>query len=563
MKKPQQNIKAVSLLVVVILALNLLATQTFKRIDLTQNKRYTLSNPTKEIVEDIEKPILISVFLKGDFPSHFRRLENETRYILEEFSAYNRKVKFEFFDPLEENKGDPEEIGQRFFQSGMPPQRLNVKKSGKSSESLIFPWAIATYGDKNVQIPLLKMNPEDSEEDLVNNSVQNLEYAFANAFKQLTTEKSKKVAILKGNGELEDLQIGSFLKEIGTYYHTAPFTLDSVKTNPQKTLKQLQEYDLLVEAKPTKAFSEEKKFVLDQYLMNGGKTLWLTETVAADKDSLFTTSAHNMLAFPQDLNLTDFFFKYGVRLMPSLINDLHSDHIILATGQGKQTQFQTYPWYYSPLVISESEHPIVHNISPVRFDFANPIDTLKNNLQKTVLLKSSIATKVEGTPKEIRLNSVIGKKPDFDTYHHGPQNLAVLIEGEFTSAFQGRVKPFELATVKDKSPDTKMIVISDGDVIKNEIEKGEPTSLEYDPKTGKTYGNKEFLLNAVNYLLDDSGLLNIRSKKVDLAFLDADKIAKEKSFWQIINIVFTLLILIVFVIIFNFYRKRKYQKTFK
>lgn len=560
MKKPQQNIKSIFILVVVILAVNLLATQGFKRIDLTQNKRYTLSKPTKEIVEDVEKPILISVFLKGDFPSHFRRLENETRYMLEEFSAYNRKIKFEFFNPLEENKEDPEEIGQRFFQAGMPPQRLNIKKSGKSSESLIFPWAIATYGDKSVQIPLLKMNPEDSEEDLVNNSVQNLEYAFANAFKQLTTEKSKKVAVLKGNGELADLEIGSFLKGIGTYYHTAPFTLDSVEINPQKTLEQLNAYDLIIEAKPTKPFSEEKKFVLDQYLMNGGKSLWLTEAVLADKDSLFTSSAHNMLAFPEDLNLTDFFFKYGVRIMPSLVNDLHADNIILATGQGKQTQFQTYPWFYSPLVVSESDHPIVHNISPVRFDFANPIDTLKNNLKKTILLKSSIATKVEGTPKEIRLNSVIGRKPDFDTYHHGPQNLAVLIEGKFTSAFQGRVKPFDLPDVKDQSPDTKMIVISDGDVIKNEIEKGEPASLEYDPKTGKTYGNKEFLLNAVNYLLDDSGLLNIRSKKVELAFLDADKIEKEKGFWQIINIGLPLLILSIFGLIFNFYRKKKYQK---
>lgn len=557
--KNSQNIRFIVVLVVVIVIVNLLAAQAFQRFDLTQNKRYTLSSPTKEIVEDIEEPILVSVFLKGDFPSNFRRLENETRYMLEEFSAQNRRIKFEFFNPLEENKEDPEQIGQRFFEAGMPPQRLNIKKSGKSSESLIFPWAIATYGDKNVQIPLLKMNPEDSEEDLINNSVQHLEYAFANAFKQLTTKKSKKIAILRGNGELKDIEIADFLKGVGTYYHTAPFTLDSVAQNPQKTLEQLKEYDMIVEAKPTQPFDEEEKFVLDQYMMNGGKALWLLESVAAEKDSLFTSPHQNMLAFPRDLNLNDFFFKYGVRIMPSLINDLHADDIVLATGKGKQTQFQTYPWYYAPLVVSKSEHPIAHNIAPIRFDFTNPIDTLKNDLRKTILLKSSLATKVEGTPKEVNLRSVIGQKPDFETYLSGPQNLAVLVEGEFKSVYQGRVKPFELKSVLDKSPNTKMIVVSDGDVIKNEIEKGEPVSLEYDPRTGKSYGNKEFLLNAVNYLLDDSGLLDIRAKKVKLAFLDFDKIEKQRGLWQVINIGVPLILLALFGIGFKLYRKRKYQ----
>lgn len=558
MKKNLRNILG---LLGFLLLINVFATKTFKRIDLTENKRYTLAEPTREIIQNIDGPILISVFLKGDFPANFKRLERETRFMLEEFSAYNRNIKFEFFNPLEEENEDPEEIGQRFFQAGMPPQRLNVKRSGKQSESLIFPWAIASFEEKNVQVPLLKMNPEDTEEDLVNNSVQNLEYAFANAFKQLSSQKSKKIAVLRGNGELKDLQIGSFLKSVGTYYHTAPFTLDSVSSNPEKTLEQLKEYDLIVEAKPTKNFTEEQKFVLDQYLMNGGKALWLTESVIAEKDSLFTNTGLTTLAFPRDLNLTDFFFTYGVRVNPSLINDLQADQLILAAGEGSQTQFQSFPWYYSPLVISKSKHPIAHNLAPIRFEFANPMDTLKNDLKKTILLQSSIASKVEGTPREINLNQIIGKKPNFEEYIHGPQNLAVLIEGEFPSLFANRVKPFPLKNAKDKSVNTKMIVISDGDVIKNEIEKGQPASLEYDPKTGKSYGNKEFLLNAVNYLLDDSGLVNIRSKKVQLAFLDSDKIEKERSFWQMINIGLPLILLAVFGFGFNYYRKRKYRKA--
>src|SRR5699024_6044891 len=238
-------------------------------------------------------------------------------------------------------------------------------------------------------------------------------------------------------------------------------------------------FDLVIEPKPTKPFSEEQKFVLDQHLMQGGKALWLVESVAAEKDSLFTNPHNSMLAYPRDLKLTEFFFQYGVRIMPSLVNDLHADNLILATGQGEDTQFKPYPWYYAPLVVSDGKNPIVNNINPVRFDFANPIDTLKNDVAKTILLKSSVASRLEGTPKDISLK-ILDEKPDFKSYQNERQNLAVLLEGHFKSAYQGRVKPFDLPDAKDLSEDTKMIVVSDGDVIKNDVEQGQPTSLEYD-----------------------------------------------------------------------------------
>lgn len=559
MKVNRKNSKHIIILLIILILGNLLASMYFKRFDLTKNQRYTLSKPTDKIVHHIDNSLLIRVFLKGEFPSNFKRLQNETRYLLEEFSAYNRNIKFEFINPLEQSQEDPDAIGERFFEAGMPPQRLNVKKNGKNSESLLFPWAVATYGKKSVKIPLLTHQPGDSNEDLVNNSVQNLEYAFANGLKLLTTEKQKKIAIMRGNKELSDLHIGSFLKAVGAYYHVAPFTLDSVNKNPQKTLQQLEKYDLIVEAKPTKPFTEKEKYVLDQYLMNGGKALWLVDAVVAEKDSLFSNPRHKMFAYPHDLKLTNFFFKYGVRIMPSLVNDLHADNLILASGHGKQTQFKPYPWYYSPLVVSESHHPIVNNIEPVRFEFANPIDTLQNGIKKTILLKSSIATRVEGTPREINLD-IINKKPDFKSYRDGSQNLAVLLEGTFTSVFKNRVPPFKLKHSKNHSKPTKMIVVSDGDIIKNEIKKGNPTSLEYDPHTGKSYGNKEFLVNATNYMLDDSGLLNIRTKKVSIPFLDSKKIEQNRFFWQIINIGLPLIILTVFGLGFNFYRRKKYKK---
>src|SRR5699024_8364227 len=212
----------------------------------------------KAIIAEVHKPVRITVFLKGNFPSNFRRLHNETRYLLEEFSAYNRQLQFKFVNPLEQSEEDAEALGNRFFASGMPPQRLNVKKNSENSQQLIFPWAVATYGDETVKIPLLKGKRGDSNEELVNKSVQELEYAFANGLKKLTSEKSKNIAVMRGNGELSDRHIADFLKTVGAYYHTAPFTLDSVARNPQKTLQQLEKYDLIVEAKPTEAFSENE-----------------------------------------------------------------------------------------------------------------------------------------------------------------------------------------------------------------------------------------------------------------------------------------------------------------
>ncbi len=560
MKKNFKTLRSLGLLVLGLVIINLLASKVYKRFDLTQNQRYTLSEQAKSIVSSTENPLIVQVFLKGDFPSNFKRLSNETRYLLEEFSAFNHQIKFNFINPLADSQVPAQQIGQQFFESGMPPRRLSVRKNGENTQSLIFPWAVATYQGQSVKIPLLQMTPGDSNEEMVNKSVQSLEYAFTDAFKRLLSKQSKKIAILKGNGELPDLQMASFLKTVGAFYHTAPFTLDSVATNPQRTLQELDSFDLVVVAKPTEAFTEKEKFVLDQYIMNGGKSLWLVEAVAAEKDSLFTGVQGKMLAYPRDLNLLDFFFKYGIRITPSLINDLHADNLILATGQGKQTQFTPYPWYYSPLVEPQNNHPITHNLAPIRFDFANPMDTLKNGVDKTVLLRSSVATRIEGTPEQINLEQVITQKPDFKTYTNPHQIMAVLLEGQFTSVYKNRVKPFHLSQVKDESKPTQMVVISDGDVIKNDVRKGQPTSLDYDPKTGQTYGNKAFLLNTVNYMLDDSGLLQIRTKKVDIPFLNPQKITAKRSFWQIVNLGVPLFLLIIVSLGFTYYRRRKYRK---
>ncbi|MGB1210995.1 MAG: gliding motility-associated ABC transporter substrate-binding protein GldG [Lacinutrix venerupis] len=543
-----------------LIVFNILSSSIYKRFDLTSDKRYTLNKASLNVVKDVDSPIIIDVFLEGDdFPSEFRRLQTETKQLLEEFSAYNSNIKFSFINPIEDEATRDNNIAQ-LTERGLTPMQLSVQENGKQSQRVIIPWALASYNNQTVDIPLVKYKVNANQQELVTNSVQHLEYAFADGLSKLIHPKRRKIAVLKGNAELEDKYIADFLKTLGQYYYIAPFTLDSVSTNAQKTSKTLNSYDLVIAAKPTEAFSEEEKYVLDQYTMNGGKSLWLIDQINMEKDSLFNPEGKNV-AVPRDLNLTNFFFKYGARINPLLtsVKSQNIGRITLETGQDESLKLQHFLWPYSPLALSDVNHPIVNNINFVKFDFANQIDTLKNNIKKTILLKSDKPSRLEGTPKEISLGFAL-QEPPSELFTKDRQNLAVLLEGEFTSVYNNRVKPIKLDNDRTKSPDTKMIIIADGDVIKNDLDKGRPTTLGFDKWTKETYGNKEFLLNAVNYLLDDDGLINIRSKEVKVAFLDQVKIAKEKTKWQVLNIVLPLLILGLFGFLFNFLRQRKYVK---
>ncbi|MEC3908539.1 gliding motility-associated ABC transporter substrate-binding protein GldG [Tamlana sp. 2201CG12-4] len=551
------SIKHISILIITLVAINLINNKVYQRFDLTSDKRYTLSESAIQIIEDLKSPIVVDVFLEGnDFPSEFRRLQNETKQLLEEFAAENHNIIFNFINPLEDDATRDRNI-QQLTQRGLTPMQLSVSESGKSSKAIIFPWALASYDEQTVSIPLVKNKIGATQQELVSNSVQHLEYAFADGFSKLTKPKRRKIAILKGNKQLEDKYIADFVKTLGAYYYIAPFTLDSVSGNSQKTLKAISEFDLIISAKPTAPFTEKEKLVLDQYTMNGGKSLWLVDAVAIEKDSLYNTTGTNF-AVGRDLNLTDFFFKYGIRINPVMVNTLYSAPITLAIGEGSESQFQHLQWPYSPLAGSNSNHPIVNNLNLVRFDFANQIDTLKNSIKKTILLESAPLTKLDGTPREVSLD-LVTKEQDPKLFNKGNQTLAVLLEGAFNSVYSNRIKPFELDEIKNTSIPTKMVIIADGDVIKNDVVRNTPQELGFDRWTGKTYGNKEFLLNTVNYLLDDNGLINIRSKEITVAFLNQQKIASQKNKWQLINIVLPLALLSIFGFTFNYYRKKKYS----
>jgi ABC-2 type transport system permease protein len=553
MSKSKFKIPIIVIILVVIA--NIASQQFYGRFDLTKDKRYTLSDAAIETVVNVDSPIIIDVFLEGEFPAEFKRLRNETKQLLEEFKFHNPNIIFNFFNPTkdEENK---DQIISQLTERGLQPYQINVKESGKTSQTIIFPWALASYEEYSVKIPLIKNRLGDTQQDLVNNSVQHLEYAFADAFKKLTQDKEKRIAVLKGNGQLEDIYIADFLQSVREYYFIAPFTLDSVAQQSQKTLEQLKSFDLVISAKPSEAFTEEEKLVLDQHLMSGGKSIWLTEGVIMDRDSLYSESG-SAVAVIKDLNLNDFFFKYGVRINPNIVLDMYSSPIPLAIGEGNNMQVMPITWQYSPLAASNPEHPITTNLNLVKFDFASQIDTLKNNLNQTVLLQSSPLSKLQGVPAMISLDMVTAE-PDKASFNNGPQNLAVLIEGKFTSVYNNRVLPFELTNFKGTGKNSKMLVIADGDVIKNDVLRNQPQDLGFDRSGNQPVGNKEFLLNAINYMLQDDGLVKLRSKEVAIAFLDPERIAPEKTKWQVIAVGLPLVILGVFSLVFGYIRKQQY-----
>lgn len=560
MKVNTQTIKKIVVYAIALVVLNTLGHYFFLRFDLTQDQRYTLSKTSLDLVQEVKEPLIVEVFLSGSFPGEFKKLQSETQQLLEEFKAYNSNISFQFVNPLE-NESARDTVMASFIAKGMLPVNVTVNDKGKQTQEVVFPWALATYEGRTVKVPLLKNAMGASTAEKVVSSVQHLEYAFANAIHTIIKPKQKKIAVIKGNGEMHDLLMADFIKQVRENYFIGPFTLDSVAKKPSESLAYLKKYDLAIIAKPTEAFTDEEKLVMDQYILSGGKTLWLVDQVNIELDSLYNSSGSS-LAYPFDLNLNDFFFKYGIRINPTLVKDVLATPIALATGEkGSSTQYTQYPWFYNPLIYPNSKHPIVSNLDGIKFQFTNGMDILKNDIRKTVLLTSSPYSKTIGTPTEVRLSMVSERPEQSEFAGKGSIPVAVLLEGSFHSMYENRVLPFDEKSYQKIGVDNKMIVISDGDVIRNQLDKDyQPLELGYDKWTNKLYGNKEFLLNCVNYLLDDSGLINIRSKTVEIPLLDQEKVYANYTASQVFTIGLPLFLLAAFGLVFTVLRKRKYSK---
>ena len=560
MKDVQKNsLKKLSFLALGLFLLNFASYYIYKRFDLTQDKRYTLSETTKKIIDGVDSPLIIDVFLEGNFPADFKKLQTETRQLLEEFSAYNSNITFQFVNPVEKEE-ERVDVMKKFFAKGLKPINVTVDDKGKQTQEVVFPWALANYGDKGAKVQLLKNLMGASIENQVESSVQHLEYVFAEAINKISKEKQRKVAVIKGNGELQDIYIADVLKTVFENYNVGPITLDSVAKNPIKTLKDLNIFDLAIIAKPKEKFTEEEKQVLDQFIMKGGKTLWLVDGTNAEMENLYNETGSTLVG-NNDLNLTDMFFKYGFRINPQMIKDERGTPLKLASGnQGSETQMENYNWMMAPYIYPSSNHPIVKNTDGVKFDFCSPIELLKSDVKKTILLESSKYSKIIGTPSVVSLEMIGEETSERDYINGGFIPVAALLEGSFTSMYNNRVLPFKDAKFLNKSVPTKMIVISDGDVIKNQLDKGEPIELGYDKYTATYFGNKEFILNCVNYLLDDTGLINIRSKDVTLPLLDKQRVHDSYSQTQMLTVALPIVLLAIFGFLFTYLRKKKYNR---
>lgn len=434
--------KIVISLIVIVAALVLInygASKWYERFDLTKDQRYTLSPVATQLAQSVESTMLIDVFLDGELPPEFRKLQSETQQLLEEYAAVNKNIKFNFVNPTEdENTEAVEQITIRLAQYGIKPAMATIMEGGKSTKVVVFPWAIMVYNGKTTAVPLLKTVARATMEERVNSSIQQLEYQFADGMSKVINEKSKTIAVLRDSGELSDLQIRDFIKTLQQYYRVAPFGIEFVKDNdsvtPVDVLNQLNKFDLIIEPKPTVAFSETKNYIIDQYIMDGGKMLLAADPIIFENDSLANPQSIGY-GMPRDLNLDNLLFKYGLRLNNGIVKDERAGGLALATGQGRNTQYEAFDWPYYPISKSDSDNPITKNLEEVKFEYTGTIDTLKNSIKKTVLLSTSPDTQIKILPAAISL-AELDQPIDPLATKVGEKPLAVLAEGSFTSAIK-------------------------------------------------------------------------------------------------------------------------------
>ncbi len=551
---------------IVLLLLNFLSSFFFTRYDLTSEKRYTLSTVTKSILKNLKQDIFVEVYLDGDLPSGFKRLQKQTSEMLDEFMAYSDKVHYNMVNPLKDrNTQEQQRILKYLSDKGLQATDLQVKTFDGTEQKLIVPGAILGNGEKEIALSLLSNQLGVPPETVLNNSIQSLEYQLVNAIKKLSQDDLPSIALISGHGELDYPYIVDIALALDKDYNLFQQSIDGdIKALLAGTKDDFQPlYDAVIIAKPIAEFDEKDKFVIDQYVMHGGSILWLIDAVQASLDSLQVSE--NAMVFPYSLNLEDMLFTYGVKINQDLVKDINSLPIPLRTGQmAGQAQINFFPWPFYPIIHPTENHPIVRNLNALKTDFVSSLDTLSiNTIKKTILLKSSKYSALFTTPNTISFR-MVQEKADPHLFQAGAQNLGVLLEGQFLSVFKNRVPPIDLGDFKAKNSSlfSKMIVISDGDIIKNQLHNSrhEPLPLGYDQYTDQTFGNKEFILNCISYLTDGSDLISLRSREVKLRLLDKAKVNAEGDFWKILNSILPLIVIIIFGFCYHFLRKKRYSK---
>jgi ABC-2 type transport system permease protein len=549
------------LLVFIIFALNFISSFYFKRFDLTAEKRYTLNPITKNFLDTLDEVVFVKVYLEGDFNADFTRLRDATKDMLDEFRAHSHNnIEYQFINPNEnEDSKEAKELQKQLYQKGIEPTDLKIKTKDGMKSQWVFPGAIVSYRGKETVWQLFRNQSGIAPNVVVNNSVIELEYGLANSIRKLQRKRKPTVAFINGHGELDTNQTADIAAALQEYYRVTRVTLNG-------RFQALDGVDAIIVAQPDSVFSDKDKYILDQFIVKGGKSLWCIDQVNIYPDSL----AMRGITFIQELNfdLTEFFFKRGVRFDPVLVHDMQSGMIKLNTGvRGGRPDFRLFPWLYKPLVIplDKDTHRIVKNLEYVKLEYAGKIDTAITSpgIRKTVLLHTSRYSRTQGPNTRIGFN-MVKINPNVASFKYPYLPVAVLLEGKFPSMFINRI-PAKLDSLTKFKPYAdkagKMIVISDGDIIKNNYSPGSKSyfPMGYDRDMDQNFANKAFILNCVNYLLDDDGFMAIRNKDVKLRLLNRNLLAEQSGKWRFINLVFPLLFIIVIGVVQFFWRRKKYS----
>ncbi len=523
----------------------------YYRIDLTSEGRYSLSENTRNFLEHLTTDYKAEIYLSGELPYGFHQLQQASIELIKELDRVSkRRVLYTIIEVDTQNSEQVRQLSER----GLNYTSVNIKdKEGRLTQQLLFPAMVLHNKEKEVVVPLLKNNPALSGQENLNQSIAALEYEIMNALRMLERKSLPIAAFLIGQGESDAAQTIDFAKSLSENYEVKRLTAEQID----------DKISALIIAQPRKDFSEDSKFFIDQYIMNGGKVLWLIDEVEISKDSL--RNKQMAMAFYRPLNIEDQLFTYGVRVNPKIVLDMNGDLLKVNTAlRGEQPRFTPLPWAYEPLLEVNPYHAITKGLAPVRGVFVNSLDTLEfPDVEKIPLLRTSSATRLEGVPRRVLMKEIqMMQRVDF--YPHSNTTVGVLLEGVFPSVFRGRLAYTQRNNFKESSKPTKMVVIADGDIVKNETRGADAAMqflpLGYNSDYKYTHGNKAFLLNVIDYLCDEESWMELRSKEYTPAVLDKTKARAERSFWQWLNVVVPLFTTFLVGIIYAIYRRRKYGK---
>ncbi|MBB5639295.1 ABC-2 type transport system permease protein [Pedobacter cryoconitis] len=548
------------LFAILLIIMNIAASYFYTRFDFTKDKRFTLHPKSKAVLAKAHQQITITVFLEGELPAAFKRLQRAATDLLNDYKANSSvKIKVVFTDPISGlAQQEQDTVLNNLYRIGIEPTNLNIKNDAGFTQKTIFPMAIVQAGERQIAVKLLQnLDAGGNYEDNINNSIQNLEYVFTSAIKKVSTGENPRIGFTEGNGEPSDLFLSDAMKSLSDSYEVGRVDLNQISKQGLDKLK------ILFIAKPQHEFSEAVKYKINYFVMNGGRVVWSIDQVSASLDSL--QGKGEQLAFNNKLNLDDMLFMYGARVNYNLVADLNCAEIPVAMNGGSQRDIQMAPWIYYPVLIPDASNNMVRNIDGVKTEFLSTVDTIGvKGVRKTTILRTSPYHLVYNTPKLLSLG-IVAEAPDQKLYSNTPQNAAVLLEGVFPSVFANRAVPAGITenySVTGQSKKTKMIVIGDGDIFLNQVSSrdGSVFPLGFDRYTQRNFGNKAFLLNVADYLSSDDNLIELRNKEVKVRLLDKQLLRQSKTKWQFINLILPLLLLISFAIFQHYYRKYKYAR---